>query len=275
MVRLIGKLLLYALPKRTYTGFVGAFANMSLSRHLIPWYVRHYEIDTADAELDPQDYRSLGEFFCRRLRPGSRPITDRGIASPVDGIVSEFGPIADGVLVQAKGVTYTLKALLGSHEDARNYEGGWYVTLYLSPRDYHRIHMPCDGRVVFWRHIPGTLFPVNAHGVRSIPGLFTKNERIVTVIETDDGDRVALVKVGAAGVGSVRTPYVEPAQGHTRHDCIREGHASVSLRRGEEVGWFEFGSTVILLLPKGFIQALAIERNQFVRMGERLDQDRA
>jgi phosphatidylserine decarboxylase len=259
------------LPKRTLTALVGRLSRTALSRPLIPWYARMYRIDVSEAERPLDEYATLAEFFSRRLRPEARPLAGEGLVSPVDGTVSDFGIIRQGVLLQAKGCTYTLAALLGREPDAERFEGGTYLTLYLSPRDYHRIHMPVAGRIVYWRYIPGCLYPVNPLGVAHVPGLFTKNERLVTWIDCEYG-RLAMVKVGATIVGSIRTPYGPAPAGAWRAGRRRplEGAVSLPLDRGEELGHFEFGSTVILICPPGMVRSFTVEDGQFVRMGERI-----
>lgn len=264
----MGKLALHALPKRALTAVVGAFSMRPASRYVIPWYIRHYQIDMSEAELPLHEYTCLRDLFCRRLKSGMREIGWRGLISPVDGTVSEFGTIRSGQLLQAKGDPYSLAALLGDEVAAHKFEHGCYITLYLSPRDYHRIHMPVAGTVKGWRYIPGALFPVNRHGVRAIRGLFTKNERLVTFIETPHGD-IAMIKVGATIVGSIRTDYGPTYERPgTRHrGAVIEGDAQINFERGAEVGHFELGSTVILLLEKGMVESFAVQLGQSIRMG--------
>ncbi|WP_067931670.1 archaetidylserine decarboxylase [Alicyclobacillus kakegawensis] len=261
------------LPKRTLTAVIGRFARMRLSRLLIPHYVRWYQIDADEAEHPLDAYSSLCEFFTRGLLPGARPLAAGGLISPVDGTVSALGRILEGTLLQAKGYLYTVSALLGSDKDAEAFEGGHYITLYLSPRDYHRIHMPISGKVVFWRYIPGRLYPVNALGVAAVPGLFSKNERLVSWLETGYG-RLAMVKVGATVVGSIRTPYGPRFSGawNRQRRRISEGAAGLWLERGGELGRFELGSTVILLCPPGMVKNFTVSPGSSVRMGEQVAQ---
>jgi phosphatidylserine decarboxylase len=176
-----------------------------------------------------------------------------------------------GRLLQAKGCSYTLAALLGDARAAEPFYEGHYITLYLSPRDYHRIHMPVNGTVTRWRYIPGSLYPVNVSGVTHIDGLFTKNERLISFIESDRGS-LAMVKVGATIVGSIRTPYgpayAKPRQ-RQRHGIL-EGRPQLRLSRGEEVGYFEFGSTVILVMAPTVVSSFAVRAGDTVKMGETL-----
>lgn len=213
-------------------------------------FARRYGIDLAECpELEV--YRTFGEFFARPLRPGLRPIAagDRVVVSPVDGAVSETGVAARGRLVQAKGIEYGAAALLADAELARALEGGAYATIYLSPRDYHRIHFPLGGAVRGWRYVPGKLWPVNPASVRTVPGLFSVNERLVTVLETPLG-RCAVVAVGATVVGRVRAFY-DPTVPHTNQPDgaprWRDYASPIPVEKGQELGAFEMGSTVIVL----------------------------
>lgn len=269
MSQSLRRMALFLLPKRSTTAAVGYFARLRASRHLIPWYVRHYRIDASEADRPVAAYGSLVDFFCRHLKPGQRPIHPSGVISPVDGTVSEFGLIEDGCLLQAKHCAYSLAALLGSEVTAAEYDGGHYVTLYLSPRDYHRIHMPLSGTITAWRHIPGTLYPVNPTGVGAIPGLFTKNERLVTTVDTAYG-HMSVVMVGATVVGSIRTDFgPEPESPFQRGmRSVREATLSRTLQRGEEMGHFEFGSTVVLVFQRHVIDSFCLVSGNPVRMGQ-------
>src|SRR5512133_2318 len=245
-------------PKNALSRLVGA-----LTRWRAPAAVRHaamrafaarYRIDLSESpELDA--YRSFGEFFARPLRPGLRPIApgDGVVVSPVDAVVSETGVATAGRLVQAKGIDYPASALLGDDELAARLEGGAYATIYLSPKDYHRIHFPLDGAVAGWRYVPGRLWPVNPASVRTVPGLFAVNERLVTVLDTPLG-RCAVVAVGATIVGRVHAyydPTVPPSNQRAAPRRRRDYETPVPGRKGQELGAFEMGSTVILLFEKG------------------------
>ncbi|WP_290587175.1 archaetidylserine decarboxylase [Alicyclobacillus sp.] len=268
---MIARWTLGALPKRTLTACVGRVSRKRWSRHLIPLYMRCYRIDRSDLDRPPQAFDSLLEFFCRSLRAGARPVDPEGVASPVDGTVSCLGRIREGSLLQAKGCWYSLAALLGDAEDALEFQGGDYITLYLSPRDYHRVHMPITGVIRRWRYIPGRLYPVNPMGVASIPGLFTRNERLVTWVDSEQGT-LAVVKVGATIVGSIRTEYGPGYRRPMRRRRlpVEEGLVEVPLERGREMGRFELGSTVILVFEPGMIESFCVRPGQRVRMGERL-----
>ena len=269
--RSLNKLVLYWLPKRALTALVGRAARLRTSKFVIPWFVNFYRIDLSEAELDLVCYHSLVDFFSRKLKQGARPVSDDGVVAPVDGTVSELGAICNGTLLQAKGSEYTVASLLGSVDAAKRYLGGDYITLYLSPRDYHRIHMPVSGTIVNWRYIPGKLFPVNSSGVRYVPGLFTKNERLITEVDWEAG-RIAVVKVGATIVGSVRTPYGPDFSGALsrarKTPC--EGKAALRLDKGLEMGHFELGSTVILLFEPNSVESFCVKTGDTVRMGQKI-----
>jgi phosphatidylserine decarboxylase len=244
--RLVGALTRWRAPPAVRLGAMRAFA-------------RRYGIDLSESP-DLDVYRSFGEFFARPLRPGLRPIAagDGVVVSPVDAVVSEAGVTAGGKLVQAKGIDYPASALLGDEALAARLEGGAYVTLYLSPKDYHRIHFPLGGAVAGWRYVPGRLWPVNAASVRTVRGLFAVNERLVTVLDTPLG-RCAVVAVGATIVGRVHA-YYDPTVPYTNHAGAaglvraREYETPIPVEKGQELGAFEMGSTVILLFEKGRVR---------------------
>ena len=223
-----------------------------------------------------KDYADFNSFFTRALRAGVRPVDPdpQAILSPVDGRVSEAGAISNGRLIQAKGRDYSLNTLLGGDENrAHPFEAGSFATLYLSPRDYHRIHMPCRGRLLETTYIPGRLFSVGPHTVRAIPNLFTRNERLVTLFETDAGP-MAVILVGAIFVSCMETAWggiANPDMGAglqtTRFD--QPGSTPIELQPSDEMGRFNMGSTVILLYGPGRIDWVDSLRNgQVVRMGE-------
>jgi phosphatidylserine decarboxylase len=235
-------------------------------------FAHRYGIDLSECP-DLDVYRTFGEFFARPLRPGLRPIAQgaRVPVSPVDGVVSEAGVATGGRLVQAKGVDYPAAALLADDALARTLEGGAYATVYLSPRDYHRIHFPLGGRILGWRYVPGMLWPVNPASVRTVPGLFTANERLVTVIDTPLG-RCAVVAVGATIVGRVRAFY-DPTVPHTNVQGAgpsrRDYETPIPVEKGQELGAFEMGSTVIVMFEPGRVVLDArIVAGARVRVGE-------
>jgi phosphatidylserine decarboxylase len=249
------------LPKNALSRLAGAAtrwrAPPGLLRRAMRAFAARYRIDLS-ASPPLETYATFGEFFARPLLPGLRPIApgEGVVVSPVDGVVSEVGLAERGRLIQAKGIDYTASALLGDEGLARRLEGGAWATIYLSPRDYHRIHFPLGGRVVGWRYVPGRLWPVNPASVRTVPGLFTVNERLVTVLETPLG-ACAVVAVGATVVGRVRASF-DPAVPVTNlrraRMAARTYQAPLQVEKGQELGAFEMGSTVILLFEPGRVK---------------------
>lgn len=253
---------------------MGRLARSPHSRRLIPYFIRRFDVDLSQVEKPVSQYQTLLDFFVRGLKEGARPVDPdpERIVSPVDGTVSQMGEIHEGTILQAKGVTYTLEALLGGNgEKMSRFEGGRFITLYLSPRDYHRIHTPIQGRVTGLTYIPGSLFPVNALGVQRVRGLFARNERLITFLQSPAGD-VALVKVGATNVGSIRVVYdreiVTNCRGR-KQILSRDYPGMEALEKGEELGRFEFGSTVILLFEADRIDWVGgLSPGTMIRMGE-------
>ena len=253
-------LLQYLLPKQALTHFAGWVASRErgwVTTEIIRRFVARYRVNMEEAlDSDISSYRSFNEFFTRALKPGVRPVAQAALVCPVDGAVSQFGPIAGDQLFQAKGHHYSTTALVGGDAAlAAQYDNGSFATIYLSPRDYHRIHMPCAGRLTRMIYVPGDLFSVNPVTARGVPGLFARNERVVCVFESARGPFV-LVLVGATIVGSMATVWhgvVNPP----RSKAVREwrypaaGQPEVMLKQGEEMGRFLLGSTVVMLFPKG------------------------
>ncbi len=221
---------------------------------LIRWFVARYRVDMSEAaETDVRHYASFNAFFTRALRAGARDLAQADLLCPVDGAISQFGAIEGDQILQAKGHHYSIAALLaGDTSLAARFEHGSFATLYLSPRDYHRVHMPCAGRLRRMLHVPGDLFSVNPATARGVPGLFARNERVVCVFDSPQGPFV-LVLVGATIVGSVETVWhgvVTPPRGSEVREWHYDGHV-VTLERGAEMGRFRLGSTVVMLFPKG------------------------
>ncbi len=241
------------------------------------WFVRHFDVDTSDAvEADPLAYRSFNDFFTRELNPGARPVApdDRELISPVDGTISQIGEIRGGRIVQAKGQDFSVTELLADRPGlAESFRGGSFATIYLAPYNYHRIHMPITGTLTETIYIPGRLFSVNAATARTVPRLFARNERLACLFDTDLGP-VAMILVGALFVGSIETVWAgeitPPHRNVVRHDSA-DAAAPVVLAKGAEMGRFNMGSTVILLLPESAVGWLDDMRpNRIVRMGEAL-----
>ena len=250
----------YLLPKQALTVLAGKLASAeagSLTTSVIRWFVGRYNVNMAEAaNPDIASYKSFNEFFTRPLKDGARPFAETDFLCPVDGAISQFGAIERDQIFQAKGHRYSTTALVGGDRQlAAQFENGSFATLYLSPRDYHRIHMPCDGRLTRMIYIPGALFSVNPTTARGVPGLFARNERVVCVFESAHGPFV-LTLVGATIVGSMATVWhgvVNPP----RPGVIREwryDEQNIVLKKGDEMGRFLLGSTVVMLFPKNTLQ---------------------
>ena len=247
-----------------------------LRQRLIGAFSRRFRVDRAEAEQqDPAGYPDFNSFFTRALRPGARPLPDdpAALACPADGAVSAMGRLDGGRILQAKGRDYTVTELLGGDTDrAAALNDGAFATIYLSPRDYHRVHMPWSGTLRETVHIPGRLFSVAPPTVRAIPRLFARNERVACLFDTDCGP-MAVVLVGAINVASIATVWageITPPRG--RRIVSRDHSADgIHLERGAEMGRFNMGSTVIVLLPR---QTVAwdpgLDTGQPVRMGQPL-----
>jgi phosphatidylserine decarboxylase len=269
----------YLLPKRAVTrlaGWVASARRDTGPTRLIRWFVARYGVDMSEAaEPDIAAYATFNDFFTRALKPGARPLAQADLVCPVDGAISQFGRIRGRQIVQAKGHDYSTQALVGGDAAlAARFDDGYFATLYLSPKDYHRIHMPCAGRLQRMIHVPGALFSVNPTTARGVPGLFARNERVVCVFDGEAGPFV-LVLVGATIVGSMATVWhgvVNPP----RPGTVREWRygkdgagAPVELGQGAEMGRFLLGSTVVLLFPDGGLQFNpAWMPGSTIRMGE-------
>ncbi len=270
----------YMLPKRRLTAFAGRIASREGGRRTlttIRWFVRKYGVDMSEAvEPDVARYGSFNAFFTRALKPGARPLAVSALISPVDGSISQFGRIEHDRILQAKGHRYSTTALVGGDAKlASLFHDGHFATLYLSPRDYHRIHMPCDGRLLRMIHVPGDLFSVNPTTARGVPGLFARNERVVCVFETpDDREPFVFVLVGATIVGSMATVWHgvinAPRATRVREWLYGAGEADdLVLRQGDEMGRFLLGSTVVMLFPKApLVFNPAWEPGRAIRFGE-------
>jgi phosphatidylserine decarboxylase len=250
----------YLLPKQALTALAGRFARWQgggTTTWVIRRFVARYQVNMAEAARpDVAAYPSFNEFFTRELKAGARPLAQADLVCPVDGAISQFGPVVGDQVFQAKGHSYSTTALVGGDAAlAARFENGHFATLYLSPCDYHRIHMPCDGRLTRMVHVPGELFSVNPTTARGVPGLFARNERVVCVFEGPQGPFV-LVLVGATIVGSMATVWhgvVNPPRPGTLREWRYDGanDAPIALRQGDEMGRFLLGSTVVMLFPKG------------------------
>ena len=266
----------YLIPKRIVTEFAGRVARATAGSHttrLIRWFVKKYGVNMEEALApDVASYASFNDFFTRALKPGSRPLADADFVSPVDGAISKLGAIDDAHIIQAKGHRYTVTELLGGDAVlADQFHHGCFANLYLSPRDYHRIHMPCTGTLVQMVYVPGSLFSVNPATARSVPGLFARNERVICEFRSEEHGPFVMVLVGATIVGSMATVWhgiVNPKRTGLQNRWTYSDQ-SIRLRKGEEMGRFLLGSTVITLFRKNairFNETWIPERS--VRLGE-------
>ncbi|RSZ59943.1 phosphatidylserine decarboxylase [Massilia atriviolacea] len=266
----------YLLPKQGLTRFAGRVAGHQGGQYtttLIRWFVGKYGVNMEEAaNPDIASYASFNEFFTRPLRAGARPLAKADFVCPVDGAISQFGAIDDDQIFQAKGHKFSTTALVGGDAAlAAQFQHGSFANLYLSPKDYHRLHMPCEGRLTRMIYVPGALFSVNPTTARGIPGLFARNERVVCVFESKEHGPFVLVLVGATIVGSMATAWhglVNPP----RPGVVKEWRyddKNIVLKKGEEMGRFLLGSTIVMLFKKdtiGFNPDWAPERP--VRLGE-------
>ncbi len=265
----------YLLPKQALTALAGKFASAQaggLTTSVIRWFVGRYGVNMAEAaNPDIAGYASFNEFFTRPLKEGARPLADADFICPVDGAISQFGAIEHDQIFQAKGHSYSTTALVGGDAAlAARFENGHFATLYLSPKDYHRIHMPCAGKLLRMIHVPGELFSVNPVTARGVPGLFARNERVVCVFEGEPGPFV-MVLVGATIVGSMATVWHglvnPPRPGHLRE--WRYEDQDLRYAQGAEMGRFLLGSTVVMLFPKATLDFnLAWAPARPIRLGD-------
>ena len=250
----------YLFPKQALTAFAGFVASRKrgwVTTEIIRRFVAKYQVNMAEAlDSDIASYLTFNDFFTRALKPGARPLAAADLICPVDGAISQFGSIEHDQIFQAKGHRYSTTALVGGDAAlAAQFQNGSFATLYLSPKDYHRIHMPAEGHLTRMIHVPGDLFSVNPTTARGVPGLFARNERVVCVFESAQGPFV-LILVGATIVGSMATVW-HGVVNAPRGKVVRDWHyptepsPAVVLKKGEEMGRFLLGSTVVMLFPKG------------------------
>jgi len=266
----------YLMPKQAMTSFAGRVAGAkggSMTTRLIRWFVGKYGVNMDEAaNPDIKSYASFNEFFTRPLRPGVRPLAKADFICPVDGAISQFGEIDDHQIFQAKGHTFTTSELVGGDATlAAHFQHGAFANLYLSPKDYHRLHMPCDGRLTRMIYVPGKLFSVNPTTARGVPGLFARNERVVCVFESPEHGPFVLVLVGATIVGSMATVWhgvVNPK----RNNAVAEWNYAdqdIVLKKGDEMGRFLLGSTIVMLFQANTIRFNPDwEPGASVRLGE-------
>lgn len=249
-------LLQYLVPQRSLTRLAGRLAQCQHSgfkNRFIRWFAKRYQVDMSQAEQpDLSQYACFNDFFTRALKPDARPLPadERSICCPADGVISQMGDIWEDRIFQAKGQEYRLQQLLGSEEWAKHFYGGHFATIYLSPKDYHRVHMPMAGDLVASKYIPGKLFSVNQTTAEHVPALFARNERLVCLFQGEQGP-FAVVLVGAMIVAGISTPWGgREAPSNSVRECDHQG---ISLERGDELGRFMLGSTAILLTPKNML----------------------
>ena len=247
-------LLQYFLPKKALTSLAGYLATIktpAIKNYLIRYFIRKYDVDMSEArEENLENYADFNAFFIRHLKPECRPVADASIVSPVDGYISEIGHINTSTLLQAKGRYYSVQELLASEKDlSSQFDAGMFATLYLSPQDYHRVHMPIEATLKEMMYVPGKLFSVQPATARMIPNLFARNERLVVFFDTPAG-LMAMVLVGATIVGAIGTHWGgDIIRSHTPSHTVypEEPARRISLEKADEMGYFKLGSTVILL----------------------------
>jgi len=269
----------YLLPQKLLTAIAWRLSRVQAGffrKPFISLFCQLFQVNLSEAERsDPADYRCFNDFFTRALKPGARPLAAEQIEwiSPCDGTISQLGTLSGDQLVQAKGISYTASALLGGDDWARDFENGRFMTIYLAPNDYHRVHMPRSGRLLAERRIPGRLFSVSAATTRAVPGLFTRNERMVARFDSDNGPFV-VVMVAALLVAGIETVWGGRDQRRPGRQMETRETVPAKLERGAEMGRFHWGSTVIILTPEdspAWRESLAPGRR--VRLGQALTAD--
>jgi len=263
------------LPLRLISKIAGYLANRKtgfLLQPLIRFFSKKYNVALTEAALPVSKYYTFNEFFDRKLKEGMRKIASgkKEVVSPVDGTILSFGSLNEEIVLEAKGTGSRLDELLVMPGFKRRFIGGDFLVIYLSPRDYHRIHSPISGKIIGYAHIPGRLFPVNSFAVNNIDRLFSRNERLISYIETAENQVLALVKVGATNVGSIRVTYDESVAtnrffSRKTREIFMKG---IPVEKGQEIAWFELGSTVILLFEKNMVTLDKLEAGKKISMGE-------
>ena len=244
----------YLIPQHLLSNLMHRFARIEivwLKNTFLRWFVKKYDVNLSEAQRGKiEDYKHINDFFTRSLKPGVRSLADATIISPVDGVVSQAGVVHFSRVLQAKGQSYSVQQLLAD-ESSDQFEEGQFATIYLSPKDYHRIHMPFDGSLVSMKYVPGDLFSVNQKTAQKVDGLFARNERLICFFDTDFGE-VVFILVGAIMVGSMEVVWegriTPPYTKSVKEFDYRA--KDIKLVKGEEMGRFNMGSTVIIVLPK-------------------------
>ena len=272
----------YCLPKHALSRATGRFAaseSGSVTTSVIKWFIKQYKIDMTEAEREKaEEYSSFNDFFTRALKPGLRPISDTDLVLPVDGCVSQLGPMNAGRLIQAKGHDYSAFTLLGGDKErAKPFANGHFATIYLAPKDYHRIHMPMDATLREMVYVPGDLFSVNPLTAQNVPGLFARNERVAAIFDTANGP-MAMVLVGATIVASIETTWhgtvTPPSNQLDSWDYPTQGDDVISFKKGDEMGRFKLGSTVVMLFGDDMLKAFEphLEEGVVTRLGQPMAQ---
>lgn len=265
------------MPKAAVSTAVGVATRLKappvMHRAAMRWFAARYRVDLGEAERGIDEFDTFAEFFTRRLKPGLRQVdTDpKVVISPVDGAISQIGYVENGQCLQAKGVYFPVGKLIGDQREANAFDGGGWATIYLSPRDYHRIHSPLDGKITGYTYLPGEFWPVNAASVKNTDALFAINERLVTWLDTPQFGRVAVVAVGATCVSRIHASYDEVIthQGHPAQAKVYD--QPIPVQKAAELGMFEMGSTVILLFEKGRVKwDERLVADLPVRLGEKI-----
>jgi phosphatidylserine decarboxylase len=265
----------YLIPQHILSRAVGFFANCRwvwLKNLMIAWFIKCYQVDMSIAEKDKiSDYATFNEFFIRKLKSSVRPVATaaNSIICPVDGILSQWGEVSQGKLIQAKGFDYSLEALLNGSKFTQNFQNGQFITLYLSPKDYHRVHMPVDGELLEMTYVPGRLFAVNFATTNQIPAIFAKNERVLCTFETNLG-KMAVILVGAMLVASINTVWAGKITPNKNKAIKSNNYKDIELRSGEEMGHFAMGSTVIVLFEPKRMCWDKLTTNQIVQFGQKI-----
>ena len=265
------------LPRKRISRALGAIAAtrapQPLVQRAIDAFVRAYDVDMAQAIVPSGGYRSFDDFFTRALEPGARPIDPdtSAITSPADGKIEDFGAVDVAASITVKGKPYRVGDLLGDVGLGASYQGGNYFIVYLSPRDYHRVHTPVAGKLSASRHVPGTLYPVNRIGTDFVPQVFARNERVVSVLDSPEHGKVVTIMVAAIGVGHISMSYDDIRTNQGRDAGLKQyGANGVQLARGDELGVFHLGSTAVVFLPPGAPLEWCVSPGEMVRMGQRV-----
>jgi phosphatidylserine decarboxylase len=268
-------LFMYLLPKNLLSTLVGKLVSYKRPK----WFVKKsvtifaqiFKIDSTQALKPINEYENIQEFFARKLKHNARSIDKNNnvLISPCDGYISQLGKINNQTLIQAKGKNYTLLALLKNKDLAKEFINGYYCTVYLSPKDYHRFHMPINGNIYKTIYYPGYLWPVNFWSVNNVNELFCQNERTVSLIKSESNQVLAFIAVAATMVGKISLTYTQ-IQDRKAHKFIEQSHENICLAKGEELGKFMFGSTIILLFNQNMISKFAKTQGEAIKMGEKL-----